>query len=111
SQYESYSNLILAGESSVYLVDPWLYDNLREQGRVRKLTDVLGTLPDAAIDEYGVRLGDTDIYSYYKVLQLLPEDTVICLLKPGLIGSSSREENYQRSVEMFSAIVNFKSPE
>ncbi|MGI6167896.1 MAG: hypothetical protein ACOYIA_07175 [Eubacteriales bacterium] len=111
SQYESYSNLILAGECSIYLVDPWLYENLLEQGRVRKLTDLLGALPDAAIDEYGVRLGDTEIYSYYKVLHILPEDTVICLLQPGLIGSSSRKENYQRSVEMFSAIVDFKSPE
>ncbi len=110
SQFESYTNLLLAGESSVYLVDPWLYDNLIKQGRVRKLADVLGGLPDVAIDEYGVRLGDTEIYSYYGTLRTLPEDTVICLLQPGLIGSS-REEKYRRSVELFSAIVNFKSPE
>jgi hypothetical protein len=111
SQFENYSNLLLAGESSVYLVDPWLYDNLLKVGRVRKLADTFETLPEAAIDEYGVRLGNTEIYNYYGALRSLPEDTVICLLQPGLIGSSSREENYRRSAEMFAAIVNFKSPE
>ena len=80
-----------------------------ENQRVQKLTDIVGIVPDGAVDEYGVRLGDTEIYKYYQVLQVLPEDTIVCLLYPYVYGQSSNEEFYQNTKEMFKAIVTFEA--
>jgi hypothetical protein len=88
--------MLLTGEYSLYFIDPWLYESLVENKRVQKLTDVLSSMPVGAVDEYGVRLGDTEIYKYYQVLQILPEDTIICLLHPYIYGQSSNEEYYKK---------------
>ncbi len=110
-EYSNYSNMLLTGECSVYLVDPWLYNSLAGNGRLQKLVDVTGVLPSSAYGDYGVRLGDTELYKYYSALQVLPADTVVCLMMPYLFGKSSNEETYEKSKAMFKAIVDFKAPE
>ena len=62
SQYSTYSNYIQTGETSIYLLDPWLYVELKSGDRLRPLSEVTDVIPSGAIDEYGVRLGDTDLY-------------------------------------------------
>lgn len=109
NEYSNYSNMLLTGEYSLYFIDPWLYESLVENQRVQKLTDIVGIVPDGAVDEYGVRLGDTEIYKYYQVLQVLPEDTIVCLLYPYVYGQSSNEGVYQNTKEMFKAIVTFEA--
>lgn len=110
-EYESYSNMLLTGECSVCLIDPWLYDSLAAAGRLRKLNDVLGSVPPSAYGEYGVRLGDTALYQYFEALRALPADTVVCLLSPYVFGKSSDKNSYADAAAMFSAIVNFIPPE
>jgi hypothetical protein len=109
-EYNNYSNMLMTGECSVYLVDPWLYEGLAENGRLQKLVDVTGVLSSSAYGEYGVRLGDTELYKYYAALRILPADTVVCLLMPYLFGKSSNKETYEKSKEMFKSIVDFKAP-
>jgi hypothetical protein len=53
-------------------------------------------------DGYGVRLGDTALYRKYKVLQALPEDTVVCLVSRLL---TQTEQMYAQSEDMFRAMV------
>jgi len=110
NEYNNYSNMLLTGEYSLYFIDPWLYESLVKNQRVQKLVDVMGNVPTGAVDEYGVRLGDTEIYKYYQVLQVLPADTVVCLLHPYIYGQSSNEEFYQNTKAMFKAIVTFEAP-
>ena len=111
NEYSNYCNMLLTGECSLYFVDPWLYEDLIKNQRVKKLSDIFdGALPDGAVDEYGIKLGDTEIYRYYQVLQKLPEDTIVCLLLPYVFGQSSHEEIYINSQEMFKAIVTFEKP-
>lgn len=106
-QYETYSNYIMTGESSVLFLDPWLFENLRSADRLATVEDIIGYVPDSAYGEYGVRLGDTKLYETYGVMQLLPEDTVICILRPYVAGNSSKEEYYARETAMFEALVTF----
>ena len=54
-----------------------------------------------------VRLGDTDFYKYNEAVQVLPADTVVCLLRQFAIGQSSKDAIYARSSELFSAIVAY----
>ncbi len=110
-QYSAYGNYLKTGASSVYLLDPWLYESLRGSDRLRSLQEVFGEMPEGAIDEYGIRLGDTRLYREYGVLQLLPEDTVICLMRPYVIGQSSNEDVYRFETDMFKAIVTYTKDE
>ena len=111
-QYQTYNSYLKTGETSVYFLDPWLFAELRDAERLVPLQEALGTMPESAFDEYGVRLGDTELYERYKVMQLLPADTVVCLSYPNWKGSrNSDEEVYKFDCEMFRAIVTYSREE
>ena len=78
---------------------------------MKRLTDVLGTMPESTVGECGVRLGDTQLYRYYDALKVLPEDTVVCILTPYIFGATSDEDFYAQNVEMFRAMIEFKEPQ
>ena len=107
NNFDQYNKYVLTGDSSVYLLDPSLYETLKNNNRLCKLSDVLAGIPNGAIDEYGVRLGDTALYAEYGVMKVLPEDTVVCIARPFVAGGkSSKEKYYVREKEMFAAIVD-----
>ena len=68
-------------------------------------------MPEAAIDEYGVLLADTDFAKAYPICQALPEGTVICLRTKGvmstLVNKKKSDMEYVNAEEMFRAIVQF----
>lgn len=107
SNFDQYSKYILTGESSVYLLDRSLYENLRNNGRLMLLSDVLTDTPKGVLEDgYGVRLGDTALYEEFAVMRVLPEDTVICLMKQHIGGKSRKDKLYCREKEMFAALVD-----
>jgi hypothetical protein len=106
---QSYQTYTKTGESAIYLLDPWLYESLRDDPNepLQKLSNVLNGTPKGALEDgYGVRLGDTALYQEYEVLQVLPADTVICLSRPYAMGKSSKKEHYRHETEMFAALVD-----
>lgn len=105
-QYSVYNNYLKTGESSVLLLDPWLYEQLKNEDRLRPLSEVCAQAPKGAFDDYGVRLGDTALYQTYDIYKVLPEDTVVCLMRPYVIGRSSNEEAYQFEIDTFLILVN-----
>ena len=68
TQYDTYSNYIMTGESSVAFLDPWLYEALLDNDRLMKLDEALEKNVEASKDGYGVRLGDLAIYDSYGVV-------------------------------------------
>lgn len=106
NEYDSYYNEIMAGTAAIYFLDPWLYEELKHNKSgdyLRRLDDLFDTLPEGALDDgFGVRLGDTDLYKKYKVLSVLPEDTVVCMLTRLV---NHKERMYAQSEEMFRALV------
>ena len=108
-QYSVFNNYLKTGESSIFLLDPWLYESLATTDHLMPLSEVLETVPEGAVGECGIRLGDTDLYEKYAVLRLLPADTVICLMKQYVIGRSSDEEQYRFECDMFRAIVTYQN--
>ena len=106
-QYKTYGDYLMTGASSVYLLDPWLYAELLEADRLAPLP---ATVSQKGTDGYGVRLGDTDLYESYGVLQLLPADTMICLMRPfeGTPWAKSNDkEQYQFEKDVFVNMVSF----
>ena len=113
SEYNGFDDYVKSGECSVFMVSPYLYRVLREGAKgklLKSLSDLYGENLPVGADEYGygVRLGDTQIYKYDAAVQMLSPDTVICLVNPMILGTSSNEENYAASVALFRAIVDFE---
>ena len=80
-----------------------------------KLSDVLGSKPDYAIDDYGVLLSDTNFAQYFKVFARLPEDTVLCMRTISTIsiftGREKTEEKWNWNAEMMRDLFAFEFPE
>lgn len=96
---------LMTGECAVLLIDESIYERLAaDEGRLRKLSDVFGTVPASAFSEYGIRFSETALYKNSEQLGKLPEDTVLCLLSPYVFGASSNAKQYSAMVEMFRAM-------
>ena len=110
-QVTSFDNLIMAGEYSICILEPWLYERVKGSGGFRKLSEVFGTVPEAAIDEYGVLLADTAFAKAYPVCESLPEGTVICLRGKGvmsaIVNKKRNDREYAESEAMFRTIIQF----
>jgi hypothetical protein len=65
------------------------------------------TVSGALEDGCGVRLGDTELYGFFEELQVLPPDTVICLMRPYIWGASSNEEKYAEAETYFKNLITF----
>ena len=111
-QVTSFDNLIMAGEYSICILDPWLYERVKGAGGFRKLSEIFGTAPEAAIDEYGVLLSDTAFAQAYPVCEIFPEGTVICLRGKGvmsaLLNKKKNDAEYAESEAMFRAIIQYQ---
>ena len=110
--YEDLYTYIMTGDTAILFLDPWLYHELRKNERLLPMNELFKTMP-AGIDEhgYGITISETEIYRYYGVMQKLPAETVMCFLKPQVIGKTSKEKNYTLMKETFCAIVNFDAPD
>lgn len=117
TEIQSFNDDLSTGECSVLFLNPYLYNELskREISGDRDIRMTMeevfgddlpvGVMPDGC----GIRLGDTEIYKYYEELQVLPEDTVVCVLRSYYVGPSSDKEKHEMSLELFRNIVNFGS--
>lgn len=122
SQYESCNAVIGAGEVALCFLSPSQYDRLN--GDIDQNGQVVGSrlvmlselfdkqLPKGTVEGGdGVRLGDTDLYRFCTEMQVLPADTVICLLKPYVMGSTSKADYYDRAKTTFVSLVSFSAEE
>ena len=104
---------VVAGNSVIYMLDPLLYESVKDAGGLLPLAEVLDEIPQAAIDEYGIRLGDTALSESITGLQRLPEETVLCIRKVSTMsvfkGQKKSEEAHARHVELFRQIAAFEA--
>ncbi len=113
-EYKNFSNFTMTGETSVYILSPYLYGILRDAERLKPLSEVYegGALPAGALDDgFGIALKDTDFYKYNPAAQVYPENAIICLHKPTLAGRSKNEARYAEDVAFFKAIADFEVKE
>lgn len=80
------------GEYSLCFASPYVYEKL---------------LKGYVVEGKAVRLGDTDFYLYNEAVQVLPADTMVCLLRQFMVGQSSKDAIYARSVALYDAIVTY----
>ena len=114
ANYSKYNQYMMTGETSVLLLDPWLFEEMAAKGEyLADLSELYGKVPEGAVSYtdksgnvryFGVRLGDIPLYQNLAV-RVLSEDTVLCLMGPYFMGNSADEANYDRAVEYFAAIA------
>ena len=108
------TTLFATGETTICLMDPYMYNMYLAQDAFVSLEEVLGEVPDYARDAYSVKLLDTPFGQYFDALQVLPEDTVLCIRKAAVFSGSSKKKanrQYEFDKEVFEAIFAFTPPE
>jgi hypothetical protein len=91
---ENLQTYIMTGDCAVWFVSPYVYETM-----MRDKLPVVKT----------VQLGQTDFYRYYDALKVLPEDTVMVLIRP-VMGYMAKDENYRKAEAFVNAIESFKMP-
>lgn len=113
-EYNNFNTFTLTGETSVYILSPYMYSILMEADRLKPLSEVYtdGNLPKGAMaDGFGIALCETDFYKYNPAAQVLPENTILCLHRPTLAGRGKKAELYAEDVAFFCAIADFEVKE
>lgn len=88
-QKSGFLSAVQTGEYSVCFASPYVYELLTK---------------DKNVVSRSFCLGDTDFYLYNEAVQVLPADTVVCLLIQFPMGTSGKEDIYARSVDLYEAI-------
>lgn len=107
-EHDNFIFFTQTGEGAVCIVSPYLYENLSIEERLRAIPAMYeaGELPTGVTaDGNGVVLGQTDLYTYSPAIQALPQNWIICLLKPTL---NADEEDYARSEQFFRALIEYR---
>lgn len=106
---ENVGVLISTGEAIICIMDSYSYQTFGADGAFARLEDVLGYLPDSAIDECAVRLKDTAFGKHFeKTFECLPEDTVLCIRKKATVGvGRDFGEIYAAHIEVFKKVIGF----
>lgn len=102
------------GEASICLVDEYVYNIYRSQDAFLPLEELLGYKPEYARDNASVYLKDTPFAEYFDALDVLPEDTILCIRKSAVFSDKSKKkanEQYAFEQELFRAIIEFEAPE
>ena len=114
-EYQKFQSLIVSGEYYVCMLDPWLFDEVNKEGLFLSLEEAIGYKPEKAVNDYAIKLSDTEFGQYYAAMKLLPEDTYLCIRTPGamqeMTGKGSESKSFNQAVATIKAIIEFKAPE
>jgi len=115
-QYQSFSQYLTTGDAAVLFLSPWLAkEYAANTGALVNFSDLLGQAPENGVFLtreggelvcYGIKLSETALWRENSaVRENLPEDTVICLMVPGLLGNNADAEVYNRAVAFAKNLV------
>ena len=113
-EYNNFNSFTMTGETSVYIISPYLYGLLVGGDRLKPLSELYsdGNLPKGAMaDGFGIQLSETDFYRYNPAAQAIPENAILCLHQPTLAGRSKEADLYADDVAFFRALAEFEVEE
>ena len=110
TEYDAFTSFRMTGESCLYLVSDYVYENSNLKEYAVPLADLFDTMPKGALDAYSVRLSELAFYEYYSALHILPKDFRLILTKPLVVGKASKEEVYAAYTALFCSLVTFEAP-
>ncbi len=106
---------IAVGEVKIYMLSPYMYNEVKENGIFMPLSEIFDEIPESAHDDFAVSLLKTDFGKHYNGINDLPEDTLICIRRltdVSKVGKAEKEEReHAANVALFKKIVEFDAPE
>ncbi len=112
--YQRFMAEITSGTHMFCMLDPDLYNGLREQGAFVPLSEIFADVPECAEDDYGVRLGDTEFYKSNGDIQYLPANTILAVRIPSTLDIKSdkkKAEQLEFHKSLLRDIVEYTAPE
>lgn len=105
---------IAVGEVKIYMLSPYMYNEVKENGIFMPLSEIFDEIPESAHDDFAVSLLKTDFGKHYNGINDLPNDTLICIRRltdVSKVGKAEKEEReHAANVELFKKIVEFDAP-
>lgn len=113
--YERFSLEVMAGESVICILDPGLYAQLKAGGGLMELEEVLGYVPEGALDAYGVRFRATAFSQFFTATHVFPEDSILCVRRVSAMaafkGQKKTEQAHSYHTALFRSVMEFTIPE
>ena len=110
SEYQRFYTEIATGNCVIYMLHPLLYEDVKEKGILRPLSEVLDEVPDYAVDEYGIPISELIAYRR-TALRYYPEDCIICIRHERKKGSGAitydDPEMYENCVKFFNDVIEY----
>lgn len=113
SQIKQFNSYIMTGQCSVMILSEYLYRELVNRRPddilLTPVSEIFGNdMPKGVTEDgYGIRLTETGAYKNLDALRFLPDDSVICIMRPFVMGGNQSEERHDSAVEFFKNIVKF----
>lgn len=108
---------IFGGESVICLLDPSLYERVREAGGFIRMDDIFNEEELSEFELYdscGIKFSSLPFAQVYGVFRDLPDDTVFCIRKVSTIsvfkGKKKYEKLHEQHVDAFRNMVTFDYP-
>ncbi len=100
---------VIAGDHVIYILDPAHYQYLLKYDVLASLQEVLGFVPEGALDKYGVPIKYLDL-STLPGFDKMPLNSVLCIrgTNGGKINYKEASENYKNNVKLFKALAAYK---
>lgn len=100
------------GTSVIYLVDEEIFYQLaNEDYFLRPIEDVLGYLPENALNEKGIKISELDCFKYTDICYL-PRDTVLCIREQRIDSVKDDDpDDYVANENTFIDLINWKYTE
>ncbi len=106
--YGRYMTTITACEHLLCILDPQLHTEIAAAEGFVPLSEIFGDdIPDSFYGEYGIRLGDTPFYEYFKDIHFLPADTVLAVRTITLDPSEKKQKSQEYHIEVLRKIALF----
>ncbi|MBQ3057199.1 MAG: hypothetical protein IJC95_06925, partial [Clostridia bacterium] len=115
-EYSNFSQYLQTGDAAVLFLSPWLAEEYSKRNSV--LVDfaellekepengVYATLESGKTVCYGIKLCETALWRENSAVRsALPENTVICMMMPGIIGNNSDQEIYNRAIDYVKKLI------
>ena len=109
-EFDGFIKYSMTGETSVCLVSTYVYEKLKEADRLKPLAEIYGeeAVPETAVDAYGIHFMQTDFYRYHPEVKMLPDNLILCVLRPSTItGRNKNETVYAHDLAFFRANADF----
>ena len=110
-RFQNVSTYLMTGECAIWLVSPYVYEQANLKTLAVSLADLSESLDGVsytAYDGYAIRLADTRFYKTYQAVQVLPEDTLVVMIRVA-VGQTAKESTFDQCKQMYRAILQFRS--